>query len=74
MSAKRSSSSAISKRKCTSYNLDVKLDICCKQRGEHTIDTACALQIPQMMIHTKVFPCKEVLQRANKKKLLIGEM
>jgi hypothetical protein len=46
-----SASSAISKRKHTSCNLDVKLDVIChKQRGKHGIDIACAVQIPETTI------------------------
>jgi hypothetical protein len=44
---------AISNRKHTSYNLAVKLDVIHhKRRGRHTIDIACALPIPETMIHT----------------------
>jgi hypothetical protein len=40
-------------RECTSYNLDVKSGIIHhKQRDGHMIDIACALQIPEMTIHT----------------------
>jgi hypothetical protein len=53
-------SGAISKRKHTSYNLAGKLDIIHhKSREQHTIDTACALQIP-VTIHTILNNAQEI--------------
>jgi hypothetical protein len=55
---------AISRRKDTSYNIHVKLDVMChKKRGTHVIEIACATQIPDMMIHTTLKRQRKLKQR-----------
>jgi hypothetical protein len=45
-------STAFCGRKCTSYNIHVKLYVHCKKRGEHGIGIACTVQILDMMVRT----------------------
>jgi hypothetical protein len=52
MREKHSYTAATCRRKHTSYSIHVKLDItCCKKRGQHAIDIACATEIRDMIIH-----------------------
>jgi hypothetical protein len=56
MSEEHSCSDAVCSRKCISYDSHVKFDVRHhKKRGEHVIDIAGAVQIPDMMIHTTYF-------------------
>lgn len=65
MSTKHSFSAVISKRKHTSYNLDVKLNVIhCKQRGKHVIHTTHALQIPNVTICTILMSAQEIESKA----------
>jgi hypothetical protein len=53
MHENHSTSGAVSKRKQSTCNFNVILDIFHhKQTGECARDIACVLQIPEMMIHT----------------------
>jgi hypothetical protein len=65
MSEEGGCSDDISKRKHTSYNLDMKLDVNSgKQKGKFAMDIACALQIPLMMIHTILRNADEIETKA----------
>jgi hypothetical protein len=58
--------SAACKRKGTSYNHDVELDIFChEQRGKLMIDILCAFQILEITIHTILKINRGLKQRKN---------
>jgi hypothetical protein len=65
MSEEHSCSTAICRRKRTSYNINVEFDIMCrKKRGECAIDIAHGIQIPEMMIHTILKSAQEIEPKA----------
>jgi hypothetical protein len=54
-------SDAVSKRKHTSYNFDMKWDVSShKQKGKFVMDSAYILQIPEMTIHTVLKNGREI--------------
>jgi hypothetical protein len=59
MSEDHSCSSAICRRKRSSYNIHVKLDL-----GKRAVDIANAIQSPEMMIHTGLKSAQEIETKA----------